>query len=147
MQKINIFHILQLATKPRTQDVLNPMFLNNVLNKAIQLSINSDDKYADNLSFLLKFFPKSLKLMGKSIHCRVTLLTHFVPMEFPIKFDTVKSGWSIVYIEGSQVIISEKYCISFSEDWFCLGKQCRPWWNATICGISSGSSLFSKIPI
>ena len=21
-------------------------------------------------------------------------------MEFPIKFDTVKSGWSIVYIEG-----------------------------------------------
>ena len=25
-------------------------------------------------------------------------------MEFPLKFDTVKSGWSIVYIEGSQVI-------------------------------------------
>ena len=29
--------------------------------------------------------------------------THFVPMESPIKFDSVKSGWSIVYIEGSQV--------------------------------------------
>ena len=28
-------------------------------------------------------------------------------MELPIKFDTVKSGWSIVYIEGSQVIISK----------------------------------------
>ena len=28
-------------------------------------------------------------------------------MEFSIKFDTVKSGWSIVYIEGSQVIISK----------------------------------------
>ena len=97
--------MLQLATKPRTQDVLNPMFLNNVLNKAIQLSINSDDKYADNLSFLLKFFPKSLKLMGKSLHNTVKLFTHFVPMEFPIKFDTFKSGWSIVYIEGSQVII------------------------------------------
>ena len=26
-------------------------------------------------------------------------------MEFPIKLNTVKSGWSIVYIEGSQVII------------------------------------------
>ena len=26
-------------------------------------------------------------------------------MEFPIKFDTSKSGWSIVYNEGSQVII------------------------------------------
>ena len=34
------------------------------------------------------------------------------PMEFSIKFDTVKSGWSIVYIEGSQVIISINYCIS-----------------------------------
>ena len=30
-------------------------------------------------------------------------------MEFSIKFDTVKSGWSIVYIEGSQVIVSKKY--------------------------------------
>ena len=26
-------------------------------------------------------------------------------MEFPIKFGTVKSGWSIVYMEGSPVII------------------------------------------
>ena len=36
-------------------------------------------------------------------------------MEFPIKFDTVKSGWSIVYIEGSQtqrLYISPKYYIS-----------------------------------
>ena len=47
-----------------------------------------------------------------------------VPMEFPIKFDKVKLGWSILYIEGSQDIISKKYCISFSEDRFCLSKQC-----------------------
>ena len=33
---------------------------------------------------------------------KVTLLR---PMEFSINFDTVKSGWSIVYIEGLQVII------------------------------------------
>ena len=26
-------------------------------------------------------------------------------MEFPIKFDTAKAGWSIVYIEESHVII------------------------------------------
>ena len=32
-------------------------------------------------------------------------LTPFVTMEFPIKFDTVTSEWSIVCIEGSQVII------------------------------------------
>ena len=29
-------------------------------------------------------------------------------MEFPIKFDTVKSGWFILSIEGSQVIIFQK---------------------------------------
>ena len=32
----------------------------------------------------------------------------FVPMEFPMKCNTVKSGRSIVYIEGSQVIIKKK---------------------------------------
>ena len=67
---------------------------------------------------------------------------------------------------ASQVVISNKYCISFTEDRFCLSKQCRPWWNATLysadpdemphytanseatlCGISSRSSLFAKVPI
>ena len=38
--------------------------------------------------------------------CMQVSLTLLRPMEFPIKFDTIKSGWSIVYIEGSQVIIS-----------------------------------------
>ena len=33
------------------------------------------------------------------------ILILLAPMEFPIKIDTVKSGWSIVYIVGSQVII------------------------------------------
>ena len=41
-------------------------------------------------------------------------------MEFPIKFDAVNSGLYIVYIEGSQVLISKRYYISFSEDHFCL---------------------------
>ena len=40
-------------------------------------------------------------------------------MDIPIKLHTV---WSIVYSEGSQVIISKTYCISFSEDPFCLSK-------------------------
>ena len=34
-------------------------------------------------------------------------LTLLRPMEFPMKFDTVKSGWSIVYIEGTHAIISK----------------------------------------
>ena len=46
----------------------------------------------------------------------IDVLTLLGPMEFSIKFDTVMSGWSIVYIKGSQIIISKKYYISFSED-------------------------------
>ena len=34
--------------------------------------------------------------------------TLFGQMEYPIKFDTVMSGWSFVYTEGSQVIIDKK---------------------------------------
>ena len=52
-------------------------------------------------------------------------LTLFRPIEFSIKLHTIKSGWSIVYIEGSPIIISPNYYISFSEDRFCLSKQCR----------------------
>ena len=37
-------------------------------------------------------------------------------MNFSIKFDTFRSGWSIEYIERSKVIISKKSYISFSED-------------------------------
>ena len=59
-------------------------------------------------------------------------------MEFPIKFDTVKSGWFIVYIEGSHVIISKQVSyISFSEDYYCVlhvansadPRKCRKMWN------------------
>ena len=41
-------------------------------------------------------------------------------MEFSIKFDTVKSGWSIVYFEGSQVIISKHIVfLSLKIDFVC----------------------------
>ena len=46
---------------------------------------------------------------GQEHISRFPVLTLCIPMGFPIKFDTAKSGWSIVYIEGSQVIISKKY--------------------------------------
>ena len=36
--------------------------------------------------------------------------------KFPIKFDTVKSGWPIVYIEGSQVIIVKNIFLSLKID-------------------------------
>ena len=39
-------------------------------------------------------------------------------MEFPIKLDTVKSGWSIVNIEGSQVMIFKKKKHILKENWY-----------------------------
>ena len=39
-------------------------------------------------------------------------------MEFPIKFDTVKAGCSIVYIEVSQIIISKNIFLSLKIDFF-----------------------------
>ena len=46
--------------------------------------------------------------------CKFTnLLTLFRPMELPIKLHTIKSGWSIVYTEGSQVIISAAFHLGF----------------------------------
>ena len=53
------------------------------------------------------------------------ILSLFRQMEFSIKFDTVQSGCSIIYIEGSQVIIKTNIVfLSLKIDW--LSKQCRP---------------------
>ena len=41
-------------------------------------------------------------------------LTLFRSMEFSIKLHSIKSGWSILHIEGSQVIVS--YFFSFWEE-------------------------------
>ena len=41
------------------------------------------------------------------------MLTLLRAMEVSIKFDTVKSGWSIVYNEGSRFIIISKKNIVF----------------------------------
>ena len=42
-------------------------------------------------------------------------LRTFAPMEVPLKFDTVKSGWSIINIEGSRVTI-----FFYNILYFCL---------------------------
>ena len=63
-------------------------------------------------------------------------------MEFSIEFDTDKSGWSFVYIEGSQVLIKKNAFFSLKIDFglannaepdemqhyaeFHLGLQCLP---------------------
>ena len=46
-------------------------------------------------------------LKDYSILFDIVSLTRFRPMEFSIKLQTIKSGWSITSIEGSQVIRPE----------------------------------------
>ena len=57
------------------------------------------------------------------VHIFLTLLGL---MECAVKFDTVKLGRSIVYIEGSHNMLSEDTCTYSSADRFCHVKQCRP---------------------
>ena len=38
--------------------------------------------------------------------------------KFPIKLDTVESGWSMYVLRSHSQTFVNKYCISFSEDWF-----------------------------
>ena len=47
-------------------------------------------------------------------------------MDLTIEIDTVNSGWSLVFIEETKVVLKMRQ-------------------NA-FCGISSGSSLFAKVP-
>ena len=68
-------------------------------------------------------------------------------MDCPIYIDTQSMELSILYFNGLPVKISMKWGISVPEDCVYLSKQCWPWWNATLCGISSGSSLFAKVHV
>ena len=43
--------------------------------------------------------------------------------DFSFWLGAINLGWSIVYIEGSQVIISNLICISFSDDSFVLANN------------------------
>ena len=49
--------------------------------------------------------------------------SHSLTFSRQIKLDIVKSGWSNIYIEGLQAIISKKYYISFAEHQLSLSKQ------------------------
>ncbi|XP_021351064.1 gamma-tubulin complex component 6-like isoform X2 [Mizuhopecten yessoensis] len=50
----------KLANSPKAQEMLNPVFLNSALNKALKSSMHADDPFADNLSFALRYVPKVL---------------------------------------------------------------------------------------
>ena len=65
----------------------------------------------------------------------------------PFLVDTISMELSIVYCSVHRysflnygVFLTVKAC-------FNLNKQCRTWWNAAECCISSGSSLFAEVPV
>ena len=72
-----------------------------------------------------------------------SLLSLFILMDYIMNNDTIRIELSILHFKALPVKIS----ITWYIDWFNLCKQCRPWWNAALCGISSGSSLFAKYPV
>lgn len=51
----------QLATNPKPREMLNPVFLNGILTKSLRSSMHADDKYADHLSFAIKYAPPVLQ--------------------------------------------------------------------------------------
>ena len=50
-------------------------------------------------------------------------LTLLRPMEYSIKLYAIKSGWSIVYIEGSQVIILKNAFLSLKIDFILANRE------------------------
>ncbi|ESP05683.1 hypothetical protein LOTGIDRAFT_208649 [Lottia gigantea] len=71
----------KLATNPLPQEMLNPIFLNGVLKKSLQSSINPNDKYAENLTFCLKFIPNAFVF---SAHDTLDCLELRYNVEWPI---------------------------------------------------------------
>ena len=53
----------------------------------------------------------------------------------------IKKFWPYLRF-AVQVILYQKYCISFSTDGFCLSKHYRPRWNTPACSISSGFMVY-----
>ncbi|XP_064632951.1 gamma-tubulin complex component 6-like isoform X2 [Lineus longissimus] len=54
----------KLAQNPQPQDVLNPVFLNGVLTKALRSSIHGDSDLAKGISFVIKHVPHFFSLNG-----------------------------------------------------------------------------------
>ena len=67
-------------------------------------------------------------------------------MEFSIKLHSIKSGWSIAYIEGSHDIISQKVCISFPKTVLVLANCADPDEMQHYAAFHLGLHCLSKYP-
>ena len=62
------------------------------------------DTYPTHIILVAPMFPAQTLFIDAELQVALSILR---PMEFSIKFNTVKSGWSIIYIEWLQAIISK----------------------------------------
>ncbi|KAK3103352.1 hypothetical protein FSP39_018661 [Pinctada imbricata] len=79
----------KFASNPRPYEMLNPVFLNGALNRAVKSSMHAEDPLADNLSFVLKYKPTVLQQTGV---CR-EILTRLVkwPLNIVITEEAISS--------------------------------------------------------
>ena len=78
----------------------------------------------------------------------VHLVTLFRPMEFCIKLHTIKSGWSIFYIEGSKDILSHKNIVflAFKNDFILTQHSEDPDEMSHCAAFHHGLHCLSKYP-
>ncbi|KAJ8321814.1 hypothetical protein KUTeg_000285 [Tegillarca granosa] len=71
----------KLASNPKIQELLNPVFLNGALTKSLQLSMHTDDQYADNLSFAVRYIPNVLQ---QNVHDTLDCLELRYKVKWPV---------------------------------------------------------------
>ena len=123
-------------------------FFNLILKKSADDRISEELFYpacnelkAKNRYLAYHHYPEINKEMKNKL-----LLTLFRSMEFSIQLHTNKSGWSIVYIERTQVIISPKNIFLSLKITFVAANSADPN-ESRIMRHFIWSSLFAKVPI
>ncbi|GAB1603185.1 gamma-tubulin complex component 6-like [Argonauta hians] len=69
---LNLTNLLfeKLSMNPHPSEILNPIFLNSIMNQAHKTSISAEDKYVDNLSFeITKDSSSTMKDDAKILEC------------------------------------------------------------------------------
>ena len=119
------------------------------------LQENAGQKYCRMLFWsILQYFRPSLSyhlslrplfclfLSGRLRQVLLYILIHEFNLLYSDEFShTRRMLLSIIYFKGSQAEISKKLYTQVPKGCNYHSKQRRPWWNAALCSISSGSSL------
>ena len=106
MLQAQIFNVENISFNSIRENKIISNFFNLQYQLLFFQIFTDDDPVVESLprGHVLSFIENVSKDIAISyLVCIFTLLK---PMDFHIKFNTVKSGWSIIYIEGLKIIIS-----------------------------------------